>query len=84
MAAALASTNKTKTSPFLIAGIVFGPILMLMGLHYPLLLETKRPDWFGYGIAVAGTFVLILGLSMLLAKQQKIERRLDELERLNR
>ena len=82
MATKLAAASKNKANPLLIAGIVFGPVLILMGLHYPLLFAIKRPDWFGYGIAVAGTFLLILGLVMMLARQQHLERRLDELERL--
>ena len=78
-----AEKPKAKINPLLPSLIFFGPFLMVLGLHYPLIYtQFKRPDWLDYGIAIAGVFVLAYGLTLIAWKQVALERRLDELERL--
>ncbi len=78
-----AEKPEAKIKPILPFLIIFGPFLMVLGLHYPLIYaQFKRPDWLDYGIAIAGVFILAYGLTLMAWKQVALERRLDELERL--
>ncbi|MGI4787313.1 MAG: hypothetical protein ACRYFS_00540 [Janthinobacterium lividum] len=71
---------------FLPVLITSGPVFLWMGLqdgvNTALQSSGKRPDWLSFGIAIAGFFMLMLGLVALLLKQQRLEQRLTELERL--
>ena len=68
--------------------ITSGPLFLWMGLqngiNFALQSELKSPSWLEMMISVAGLFMLIFGLAALLLKQRRLERRLEELERLNR
>ncbi len=73
---------KSKIEPFLPVLIIFGPMFMLMGLHAGLVTAVRRPDWLDYFTALAGAFMLIFGLVLLKLRQDSLEKRLDEMERL--
>ena len=85
MDAKLSSVKKplAKINPLLPALICFGPVAMWMGFHAPFIYaHLSKPDWFDNGIAMTGTFMLMIGLVMIASRQVALERRLDELERL--
>ena len=70
--------TKSKIDDFLPALLSFGPFLMVIGLHGPV----NSHAWSGFAVAVIGCVMLSIGLTLLFAKQVRMEHRLDELERL--
>ena len=88
MAAKPSNTDKPKSmiEAFLPVLITFGPVFLWMGLQYgintALQSAFRRPDWLSMGMSMAGFLMLTLGLLALLLKQQRLELRLNELERL--
>jgi hypothetical protein len=82
---------KSKMEPFLPALIAFGPIFLLnglsnmvdmIGLHNSFHSPMSGINWRGRGEATAGAFMLVIGLVVLKLRQDNIEKRLNELERL--
>jgi len=88
MAVKLSSTNKSKwnVETFLPVLLTSGPLFLWMGLqngiNIALQSEMKSPSWLEMGESMAGIFMLMLGLLALLLKRRRLERRLDDLERL--
>ncbi len=79
--AKLSATKKTKANPWIIAGCIYGPCCLFIGVSRIL----PRPfshDLDTYLWMAMGTILLMAGLGMLYANQQRLERRLEELERL--
>ena len=79
--AKLSIVKKAKANPWLIAGCSYGPACLYIGFSRTLI------DPFGRNLDrllffALGTILLMVGLGMLSANQQRLERRLDELERL--
>ena len=66
--------------------ITSGPLFLWMGLqngiNTALQSTLKSPDWLAMGTSIVGFLMLMLGLLALLLKQQRLGRRIDELERL--
>ena len=88
MATKLTNTEKPKQTleSLLPVLITSGPLFLWMGLqdgiNTALQGTLKGPDWLAMGISTVGFLMLMLVLVALLFKQQRLERRLDELERL--
>ena len=81
-----AAKPKSKIEPFLPSLITGGPLFLWMGLQNGIQDSVKNPNsllfWLNHGIAMAGLFMLMFGLALLKIRQDRIEKRLDELERL--
>ena len=90
MGVKLSNTNKSKwnVETFLPVLLTSGPVFLWMGLQSGINIafasELRGPNWLTMGVSTGGLFMLILGLAALLFKQRRLERRLEELERLNR
>ncbi len=79
--AKLLTAKKTKANPWIIAGCTYGPCCLFIGVSRILPHPFGR-DLDTYLWMALGTILLMVGLGMLSANQQRLERRLDELERL--
>ena len=84
MAAKPSNTEKPQAEinsflPFILS---FGPVLMFSGFYKAFTNAVGANNLVTVSFEVVGTLLLALGLGMLLANQQRLERRLDELERL--
>ena len=82
-----AEEPKSKIGLFLPALITFGPVILWMGLQGSIDYSVKDPHapltfWLTHGESVIGLIMLMLGLALLKIRQDRIEKRLDELERL--
>ena len=79
--AALRTAVKVKANPYLILGITYGPV----GIYHGLYLTLPKPyghDLDTHLFIAGGTLLLMFGLLSLYGNQQRLERRLVELERL--
>ncbi len=79
--ARLLTAKKIKPNLWIIAGCTYGPCCLFIGISRMLGRPFGR-DFDSYLWMALGTILLMVGLGMLYANQQRLERRLDELERL--
>ena len=79
--ARLSTAKKVKANPWIIMGCTYGPCCLLIGTSRILKYPFGR-DFDTYLWLALGSILLMVGLAMLYANQQRLERRLDELERL--
>ena len=79
--AKLLTSKKVKANPWIIMGCTYGPCCLFIGVSRTLEHPFGR-DFDCYLWMALGTILLMAGLGMLYANQQRLERRLDELERM--
>lgn len=73
--------SKSGSNGFWLIPISSAPTIMALGLYA--LANPTSPRWLGYLIAWTAMFMLGLGMAAIFKKQIQLEKRLDELERLN-
>lgn len=70
---------KSDINALLPSLLIGGPVWVFMSIIQG---QTSKFDWLVVSFAFIGLAMLILGLTLLLIKQRRLEKRLDELERL--
>ena len=79
--ARLSTAKKVKANPWLVAGCTYGPCFLFIGFSRTLA-DPFKHDLDTLLMFALGAVFLMTGFGMLYVNQQRLERRLDELERV--